>query len=99
MSVLIRADGAQAYVSSRKQQLYEHYSIPPVPNRAYGPTGQAIMERSNKNLREVLIEQSGDSGYHKDRVSGTLPTLKFLKVMRQAPQPLKSNGLQKGLLN
>ena len=45
-----------AYISSRVQ-CFTHYSIKHVTDISYNPTGQAIMQKTNRTLKEIFIEQ------------------------------------------
>lgn len=51
-----------------------------VADISYNTRGQAMMKRSNKTLKEVLIEQKRDAESPKGRSNNTLLTLNFLNV-------------------
>lgn len=59
------------------QQFFVYYDIENVTYITYNLTGQAIMGKSNKNLKEVLIEQKEDKEHHRHRLNGALLTLNF----------------------
>lgn len=63
-----------------KIQVCGHYRMKPVLDVVCNPSGQAIVERSNKDLKELLIEQKKDKEYPRDRLNNTLLTLNFFKV-------------------
>jgi hypothetical protein len=62
-----------------KQQTFLYYSMKPVVDIIYTPTGQAIMERSNKNLREILIEQDNLKNSSRDKLNDVLLPLNFFQ--------------------
>lgn len=51
---------ASTYVSTKIQQYFRQYSTKLVTDVAYISTGQQIMKRYNKTLKELLIELKGD---------------------------------------
>jgi hypothetical protein len=74
----IKFDDVQVYMSIKRQQLYGHYGMNPIVERAYSPTGQVIIKRPNRNLKERLIEQKRGMIAHKDGLKCLLLTLNFL---------------------
>ena len=77
-SLQIKIDDAQVYMSIKMQQLYGHYGMNPIVERAYSPTGQVIIKRPNRNLKERLIEQKRGMIALKDGLKCLLLTLNFL---------------------
>ena len=79
-SLQIKIDDAQVYMSIKMQQLYGHYGMNPIVETAYSPTGQTIIERPNRTLKEMLIEHERDMISPKDSSKCALLTLSFLKA-------------------
>ena len=65
-------------MSTKIQQFYGHHGMNPIVERAYSPTGQVIIKRPNRNLKERLIEQKRGMIAHKDGLKCLLLTLNFL---------------------
>ena len=56
MPLQIEADDTSTYVSIRIWY-FRHYDIENVTDISYNPTGQAIMQKTNRTLKEIFIEQ------------------------------------------
>lgn len=56
----IKTDDALTYNPIKIQQFYGHHGMKPILDVVYSPTGQAIIERLNRALKERLIEQKGE---------------------------------------
>jgi hypothetical protein len=50
---------------------------------SHNPTGQAIVDRSNRTLREMLNRQKGSTRNPKDRLQSALLTLHVLNANEQ----------------
>ena len=50
---------------------------------SHNPTGQAIVERSNRTLKEMLNRQKGSTRTPKDRLHSALLTLNFKNANEQ----------------
>jgi hypothetical protein len=66
MSLQVGANDASIYVSIRTQQYFRHYDINCVISISHNPIGQAIVEQSNRTLKEMFIEQERDMGFPKN---------------------------------
>jgi hypothetical protein len=53
-------------MSTKIQQFYGHHGMNPIVETAYSPTGQTIIERPNRTLKEMLIEHERDMISPKD---------------------------------
>ena len=72
-----------AYISSKMKQFFEYYNIKHVKGIPHNPTGQAIVERSNSTLKEILNRQKGSTRTPKDRLHSAFLTLNFLNANEQ----------------
>ena len=52
--VQINPGNAPAYVSSKIKQFFAYYYIKCITRIPHNPTGQAVIERSNQTLKEML---------------------------------------------
>ena len=73
----IKTGNAPAYVSRKLKQFFEYYNIKHISGIAHHPTGQAVAERSNRNLKEMLYKQAGGTNTPKHRLHNALLTLNF----------------------
>ena len=48
ISVQIKTDKALTYVSKKTKQFFDYYNIKHITGIPHNPTGQAVMERSNR---------------------------------------------------
>ena len=56
----IKTDNAPAYVSKKmKQVFFAYYNIKHITGIPYNPTGQAVIEKSNWTLKDMLNNQKG----------------------------------------
>ena len=55
----------------------------------HSPTGQAVVERSNCTLKEILNKQEGVTEIPKDRLHSVLLTFNFLMLMNKTQQLLR----------
>ena len=53
----VKTDNAPAYVSNKMQQLFAYYNVKHVTSIPHNPTGQAVIEKANHTLKEMLIKQ------------------------------------------
>ena len=51
----------------------------------HSPTGQAVVERSNCTLKEILNKQEGVTEIPKDRLHSVLLTFNFFNANEQKP--------------
>jgi hypothetical protein len=56
------------------------YSIKHNAGISHNPTGQAIVERANHTIKEMLIKQKGRVKIPRDRLNNALLTLNFLNI-------------------
>ncbi|ERE82961.1 sorting nexin-6-like protein [Cricetulus griseus] len=54
----IKTGNAPAYVSTKMEQFFKYYNIKHVTGIPHNPTGQAVVERSNRTLKEMLHKQA-----------------------------------------
>ncbi|MEJ1274732.1 amelotin [Cricetulus griseus] len=54
----IKTDNAPAYVSTKMEQFFKYYNIKHCTGIPHNPTGQALVERSNRTLKEMLYRQA-----------------------------------------
>lgn len=66
---------------------------------SYNPTGQAVVERLNHTLIEILIKQKGDVRSLRDRLNNAVLTLNILNVSETGSTADEITGVQKGLMN
>ena len=50
----IKTDNGPAYVSRKMKQFFAYYNIKHVTGIPYNPTGQAVIERSNQTIKDML---------------------------------------------
>ena len=55
----IKTNNAPEYVSNKIEQFFAYYNIKHVTGIPHNPTGQAVIERTNCTLKEMLIKQKG----------------------------------------
>ncbi|KAL6087654.1 hypothetical protein STEG23_030580 [Scotinomys teguina] len=55
----IKTDNAPAYVSGKMKQFFAYYNIKHITGIPHNPTGQAVIERSNRTLKDMLNKQKG----------------------------------------
>jgi transposase InsO family protein len=55
--VQIRTDNAPTHVSSKMKQFFAYYNIKHIVSITQDSTGQAVVERSNRTLKEMRIKQ------------------------------------------
>ena len=68
----IRTDNAPTHVSSKMKQFFAYYNIKHITGIQHNPTGQAIVERANHTLKEMLIKQKGRVKNPRDRLNNAL---------------------------
>ncbi|MBV2133725.1 DDE-type integrase/transposase/recombinase [Pseudomonas sp. MAP12] len=76
----IKTDNAPAYVSTKLEQFFKYYNIKHVTGIPHNPTGQAVVERSNRTLKEMLNKQAWKTKPPKHRLHNALLTLNFLNA-------------------
>ena len=81
--VQIKTDSAPAYVSNKMKQFFAYYNIKHVTGIPHNPTGQAVIEKSNDILKEMLNKQKGITKTPRDRLHSALLTLNFLNASEQ----------------
>lgn len=63
------------------EQFLAYYNIKHITGVPHNPTGQAIIKRANRTLKETLIGQKGRvKKKPRDRLNNALLTLNFLNV-------------------
>jgi len=65
------------------KQFFVHYTIKHVTGIPHNPTGQAVVEKSNRTFKKVLNKQKGVTKPSRDRVNNALLTLIFLNASEQ----------------
>lgn len=81
--IQIKTDNGPAYISNKIKRFFEYYNIKHVTGIPHNPTGQAIVERSNRSLKEMLNRQKGATKTPRDRLHSALLTLNFLNADEQ----------------
>ncbi|MGE9714896.1 DDE-type integrase/transposase/recombinase [Escherichia coli] len=76
----IKNDNAAAYVSTKLEQFFKYYKIKHAIGIPHNPTGQAVVERSNRTLKEMLNKQAWKTKPPKHRLHNALLTLNFLNA-------------------
>ncbi|KAL6037706.1 hypothetical protein STEG23_029167, partial [Scotinomys teguina] len=76
----IKTDNAPAYVSGKMKQFFAYYNIKHITGIPHNPTGQAIIERSNRTLKDMLNKQKGVTKTPRNRLHNALLTLNFLNA-------------------
>ena len=66
--------------SKKMKQLFAYYNIKHVTGIPYNPTGQAVIEISNRTIKDMLNKQSGVENAPRNRLYNTLLTLNFLNA-------------------
>jgi hypothetical protein len=74
----IITDNDPAYVPSKMKQFFAYYKH--VIGLSHNPIGQAVRERANRTLKEMLIKQKGRIKTLGDRLNHALLTLNFPNV-------------------
>ena len=64
----IKTDNAPAYISTKLEQFFKYYNIKHITGIPHNPTGQAVVERSNRTLKEMLNNQAWKSKPPKHRL-------------------------------
>ncbi|ERE73373.1 putative Pol polyprotein [Cricetulus griseus] len=62
------------------EQFFKYYNIKHVTGIPHNPTGQAVVERSNRTLKEMLHRQAGKSKPPKHRLHNAFLMLNFLNA-------------------
>ncbi|KAL6038953.1 hypothetical protein STEG23_010042 [Scotinomys teguina] len=78
--VQIKTDNAPAYVSNKMRQFFAYYNIRHVTGIPHNPTGQAVIERSNRTLKDMLNKQQQVTMTPRNRLHSALLTLNFLNA-------------------
>ncbi|KAL6065033.1 hypothetical protein STEG23_028902 [Scotinomys teguina] len=76
----IKTDNAPAYVSGKMKQFFAYYNIKHITGIPHNPTGQAVIERSNRTLKDMLDKQKGVTKTPRNRLHNALLTLNFLNA-------------------
>ncbi|KAL6030444.1 hypothetical protein STEG23_025180 [Scotinomys teguina] len=76
----IKTDNAPAYVSGKMKQFFAYYNIKHITGIPHNPTGQAVIERSNRTLKNMLNKQKGVTKTPRNRLHNALLTLNFLNA-------------------
>ena len=76
----IKTLNAPAYISNKMNLFFKYYNIKHITGIQHNPTGQAIVERANHTLKEMLIKQKGRVKIPRDRLNNALLTLNFLNI-------------------
>ncbi|KAL6087154.1 hypothetical protein STEG23_023411, partial [Scotinomys teguina] len=76
----IKTDNAPAYVSGKMKQFFAYYNIKHITGIPHNPTGQAVIERSNRTLKDMLNKQKGVTKTPRNRLHNALLTLNFLNA-------------------
>ena len=77
LPIQIKTDNAPAYVSNKMKQCFTYYDIKHVTGIPHNLRGQAIVERSNYTLKEVLNKLKGVTKTPTGRLHSALSTLNF----------------------
>ena len=55
----IKTDNGPATVSRKMKQLFAYFNIKHIAGIPHNPTGQAVIERSNQTIKNILNHQKG----------------------------------------
>lgn len=77
MPVQIKTDNAPANSSGEMKQLFAYHNIQYIIAIACNPIGQAVIERSNHTLKDMLNKQRDIVKTPRDRLHSVLLTLNF----------------------
>ena len=70
---------------SSKLKLFLHFIIKNILQVLHNPVRQAVVERSNCTLKEILNKQEGVTEIPKDRLHSVLLTFNFFNANEQKP--------------
>ena len=81
--------------TSRKAEwnlFFAYYIINHITGIPNNPTGQAVLERANQTIKDMLNKQEVRENNPRIRLHNALLTLKFLKLLRKEQQKHKDIG-------
>ena len=64
----IKTDNGPAYVSRKMKRFFAYYNIKHITGIPYNPTGQAVIERSNRTIKDILNKQKGVENTPRNRL-------------------------------
>jgi transposase InsO family protein len=76
----IKTDNASAYTSQKLKSFFSQWQITHITGIPYNSQGQAIIGRSNRTLKDVLLKQKRGIETPRVRILRALYTLNFLNI-------------------
>ena len=76
----IKMDNGPAYVCRKMTRFFAYYNIKHVTGIPYNPTGQVVIERSNRTIKDMLNKQKGVESTPRNRLHNALLILNFLNA-------------------
>ena len=97
----IKTDNGPAYVSKkRKQFFFAYYNIKHIRGISHNPTGQAVIERSNQTIKNILNKQKGMENNPQNILRNALITLNFFNANEKGTTAVERHWIiEKKLLN
>lgn len=85
----VKTDNGPAYVSERLKKFFQRWGISHSTGIPHSPTGQAVVERTHKNIKRLLEIQKGGDELNSPpmRLTKVLFTLNFLNGSEADPNP------------
>ena len=80
ISTQIKAENGPAYVSKKMKCFFAYYNIKHITGIPNNSTGEAVTERSNHPIMDMLNKQKGIENTLRNRLHNALFTLNFLYV-------------------
>ena len=62
----IKIDNGPAYVYKKMEQFFAYYNIKHITGMPHNSTRQAVIERSNQTLKDMLNKQKGMENTHRN---------------------------------
>ena len=88
----IKTDNSPAYISKKMKWCFAYYTIKHITGIPNNPTGQAVIERSNWAIKDMLNKQKRMENTPRNRLHNALLTLNFLTLMRKEQQQQRGIG-------
>ena len=83
------------HMSLRKWKFFAYYNIKHITGIPHKPTGQAVTERSNWTLKDMLNKQKGMINTPRNRLHNALLTSNFLNTNEKATIAAEDIGYSK----
>ena len=95
----IKTDNGSAYVYKKIKCFFAYYNIKHITGIPNNPTGQAVIERSNHTIKDMLNKQKGMKDTPRNRLHNALLTLNFLNANEKGTTAAERHWIMKKLLN